>query len=80
MRMTFRSFTWEYGPLIVLTVGPLLMALPWVVGSWGVIPTVPWVVWAVYGLRLSFLYPRRGDLPEWKEYTARQRERKPSWD
>ena len=78
MRLTWRTFFWEYAPCVYLPA--CILTLPFC--------AVPerWASWVVFGLGLVFLtcyvghllvlrkYPARGDLPEFKEYWRRRRE------
>lgn len=81
MRMTWRSWLWEYG--WVFHMGCLVL-LPFLPLHWfGYMDGTPfyWLfaVAALAGGALGLVtgmvhrkYPRRGDLPEWKEYEARR--------
>jgi hypothetical protein len=73
MKLTWRTWLWEYGFLIVFVaflLQPILWALDLEYG-WH---SVQWIDWPALLISIPWLwvirkYPRRIDLPEWKEYT-----------
>ena len=70
MRTTFRTWTWEYGGLIVVS-GLLILPFYWIIGLWALIPTIPYLVYSLYCAHLISKYPVRGDLPEWRQWESR---------
>jgi hypothetical protein len=74
MRMTLRSWTWEYGGFITVPgcIAILLLsffgadtyASGFLTGCFNT--TLFW--YSLYGIIVHRRYPNRGDLPEWKEY------------
>jgi hypothetical protein len=72
MRMTLRSWTWEYGMLLLIPAA-VVTGLQAVFGDGGYVggafgTSAFW--YAVYYLRVVRKYPTRGDLPEWQEWIA----------
>jgi hypothetical protein len=71
VRTTFRTFSWEWGPPLSLplslVMGLMMVSLPEPIPAACALAVTSYVAYVVWLVRR---YPRRGDLPEWREYEA----------
>jgi hypothetical protein len=84
MRQTFRTFTWEWGCVIVVLGGLAYHAIFWSseepLSSWiNIFSAVVYLPFSVYWLRLILKYPRRSDLPEFQEWAESEATLRHGW-
>ena len=83
MKMTLQSWTWEYGIGVIFVAGVIGFLLVMVSGNHPGLAYLngmfhgAMLLYAAYYMHVTHTYRTRGELPEFKEYWAEQRERKP---